>query len=56
MRDAILRARTSDLLKMTAFRDIKPCSLVEVDRCFRGAYCDHLDDRDKTHVSNVGIL
>jgi hypothetical protein len=24
---------------MTAFWDIMPCTLVEVDRCFRGAYC-----------------
>jgi hypothetical protein len=23
---------------MTVFWDIAPCSLVEVDRCFRGAY------------------
>jgi hypothetical protein len=26
---------------MTAFWDIAPCSLVEVDRRFRGAYCLH---------------
>jgi hypothetical protein len=26
-------------LKMTAFWDIAPCSLAEVDRRFRGAYC-----------------
>jgi hypothetical protein len=28
-------------MKMTAFWDIAPCSLVEVDRHFRGAYCLH---------------
>jgi hypothetical protein len=28
-------------MKMTAFWDIVPCSLVEVDRRFRGAYCLH---------------
>jgi len=26
-------------LKMTAFWDVPSCSLVEVDRRFRGAYC-----------------
>jgi hypothetical protein len=26
-------------MKMTAFWDIAPCSLVEVDRRFSGAYC-----------------
>jgi hypothetical protein len=28
-------------MKMTAFWDIAPCSLAEVDRCFRGVYCLH---------------
>jgi hypothetical protein len=28
-------------VKMTAFWDIAPCSLVDVDRRFRGAYCLH---------------
>jgi hypothetical protein len=27
--------------KMTAFWNITPCTLVEVDRHFRGAYCLH---------------
>jgi hypothetical protein len=26
-------------MKMTAFWDVTPCSLVEVDRRFRGVYC-----------------
>jgi hypothetical protein len=26
-------------MKMTAFYDVEPCSLVEVDRHFRGYYC-----------------
>jgi hypothetical protein len=29
------------MLKMTAFRDIAPCRLTEVDRRFRGAYYLH---------------
>jgi hypothetical protein len=29
------------VLKMTAFWDTAPCSLVEIDRYFRGAYCLH---------------
>jgi hypothetical protein len=33
---------TAPSMKMTAFRDVAPCSLVEVDGCFRGAYCLHL--------------
>jgi hypothetical protein len=26
-------------MKMTTVWDIAPCSLVEIDRCFRGAFC-----------------
>jgi hypothetical protein len=36
---------TAASMKMTAFLDIAPCSLVEVDRCFRGA-----DDGDSKHL------
>jgi hypothetical protein len=32
---------TAASMKMTAFGDIAPCSLVEADRRFRGAYCLH---------------
>jgi hypothetical protein len=28
-------------MKMLAFWDVAPCSLVVVDRLFRGAYCLH---------------
>jgi hypothetical protein len=28
-------------MKITAFWDTAPCSLVEVNRCFRGEYCLH---------------
>jgi hypothetical protein len=28
-------------MKTTVFRDVVSCSLVEVDRRFRGAYCFH---------------
>jgi hypothetical protein len=30
-----------DGYKMTVFWDVTPCSLVEIDRIFRGAYCLH---------------
>jgi hypothetical protein len=30
---------TTANMNMTAFWDTAPCSFVEVDRCFRGAYC-----------------
>jgi hypothetical protein len=26
---------------MAVFWDVAPCSLVDIDRCFRGAYCLH---------------
>jgi hypothetical protein len=26
-------------MKMTVFWDVAPCCLVEIDRCFSGAYC-----------------
>jgi hypothetical protein len=32
---------TSLALKMTVFRVVVPCSLVEDYHCFRGAYCLH---------------
>jgi hypothetical protein len=38
---AIMKNGDSRYLKMTAFWEIAPCSLVEVDRRFRGAYCLH---------------
>jgi hypothetical protein len=28
-------------MKMTAFWDVAPCDLVEIDQRFRGAYCLH---------------
>jgi hypothetical protein len=38
----------SFFLKMTAFWDIAPCSLVEVGRRFRGVYCLHHQEWDYT--------
>jgi hypothetical protein len=50
---------SSNFIKIRAFWDNAPCSLV-VDRRFRGAYCfHHQDDEDflpgggSTHLSNV---
>jgi hypothetical protein len=45
-------------MKITAFWDIASCSLVAMDRHFRGAYCHHHDnaDGDGTDLSNVGKL
>jgi hypothetical protein len=31
----------ADSMKMTVFSVVEPCSLVETDRRFRGAYCFH---------------
>jgi hypothetical protein len=44
---------------MADFWDIAPCSPVEVDLYFRGAYCLHYrssDDGDSTHLWNVCLL
>jgi hypothetical protein len=44
-------------LKMAAFWDIVPYSLVAVDRCFRGEYClSHPDDGGSTHIRNFSLL
>jgi hypothetical protein len=44
-------------LKMTAFWDIAPCSLVEVDRRFRGQYyLSRPDYGGSTHIRNIRIL
>jgi hypothetical protein len=36
--------------KVTVFRDVAPCSLLEIDRSFRGAYCLH-HQGDESHES-----
>jgi hypothetical protein len=41
MRLQVLKAAN---IKMTAFLDVARCSLVQVYRCFRGAYCLHPHD------------
>jgi hypothetical protein len=45
--------------KMTVFWDVAPCSLVEIERRFRGAYCllhqaHHPDNGGSKHLLNVG--
>jgi hypothetical protein len=32
---------TKSRLKITTIWDIAPCSLIDVNRCFKGAYCLH---------------
>jgi hypothetical protein len=32
---------TAASMKMTVFRDVAPCRVEEIDRCFKGAYCLH---------------
>jgi hypothetical protein len=54
--------KTQHFTKMTAFRDIAPCSLVGVHRRFRGVYClhhqgdDRPDNEGSAHLRNVGLL
>jgi hypothetical protein len=45
-------------LKMTAFRDIQPCTLVDVDPRFGGAYYLHHrpDDGGSMNLWNFGVL
>jgi hypothetical protein len=42
--------------KMTVFWDVAPCSLLEIDRRFRGACClhDRCDDGGSKHLWNIG--
>jgi hypothetical protein len=39
-------------LMMTAFWDIMPCSLVEINRRIRGAYCHIIRAINKPHAKN----
>jgi hypothetical protein len=48
-----LQVLTAANMNMTAVWDIAPCSLVEGDPHFRGAYCLHYhlpDDGGSTHL------
>jgi uncharacterized membrane protein (DUF106 family) len=49
---------TAASMKMIAFWHIALCSLVVIDRRFRGAYClhHHGDYGGSTHLRNVGLL
>jgi hypothetical protein len=38
-------------MKMTVFWDVAPCSLAEVDRRFRGAYCLYQGDHPEPSAS-----
>jgi hypothetical protein len=40
---------TAKCMKMTVFWDVVPCSLLEIDRRFRGAYCLHHQDDSHLH-------
>jgi hypothetical protein len=49
------------LMKMSAFSDIALCSLIEVDRRFRGAYCLHnvlslLHETTRRHIQEGCLL
>jgi hypothetical protein len=41
-------------MKMAVFWHVAPCSLVEVDRRFRGDYCDCPNDRGSKYLWNLG--
>jgi hypothetical protein len=38
--------RCTDMLKMTVFWDVVPCSLIDIQRRFKGAYCLHYQGDD----------
>jgi hypothetical protein len=44
---------TATCMKMGVFWNVVPCSLVDTDRRFRGAYCLHHQDEILTDVSEV---
>jgi hypothetical protein len=46
---------TATSMKMTAFWDVAPLSLVEVDQCFRDAYCLHHQGDDALMMEAVRI-
>jgi hypothetical protein len=43
-------------MKIIIYWDIAPCSLVEINQCFRGAYCLHHQGNDggSKHLWNIG--
>jgi hypothetical protein len=42
-------------MMMTVFWGVAPCSLAEIDRRFRGAYCHHYqDDGGSEYLWNLG--
>jgi hypothetical protein len=51
---ASFQVLTAVSMKMTVFWDAAPCSLVEIDRRFRGTYCLHHrgDNRADRHLRN----
>jgi hypothetical protein len=52
----IFKVLTAASMKFRVFRDVAPCSHVEVDRRFRGAYCLHHqdpDDGESTHLART---
>jgi hypothetical protein len=50
----IKHANSISFIKFRVFWIVAPCSHVEVDRRFRGAYClHHTDDRGSTYLRNV---
>jgi hypothetical protein len=42
-------------MKMTDFFDIAPCSLVKVDRRFRGAYCFRHDNGEAVCMHEMSV-
>jgi hypothetical protein len=48
----LYKIKIENAVEETAFWDIEPCGIVEVQRRFRGAYCLHYQDgnRGSTHL------
>jgi hypothetical protein len=42
-------------MKMAVFWYVAPCSLVDTDRCFRGAYCLHHQGDDRVNVVRLEL-
>jgi hypothetical protein len=43
-------------MKMTGFWDVVPCSLVEVNRRFKGAYCLHNSPDQRATLQKAAIF
>jgi hypothetical protein len=49
------QALTEASMNVAVFRDVAPCNLVDVDRCFKGAYCVHHQGDEPTSLQTPSV-